>query len=43
MDVADVRATRDAARVVTSLDRPVGEEEDTTLGALLPSDRARAR
>ncbi len=39
MNVADVRATRDAARVVTSLDRPVGEEEGTTLGALLPSDQ----
>ncbi len=38
MDVADVRATREAARVVTSLDRPVGEEEGTTLGALLPSE-----
>ena len=25
------------ARVVTSLDRPVGEEEETSLGALLPS------
>ena len=24
--------------MVTSLDRPVGEEEETTLGALLPSD-----
>jgi RNA polymerase primary sigma factor len=24
---------------VTSLDRPVGEQEDTTLGALLPSDQ----
>jgi RNA polymerase primary sigma factor len=27
-----------ASRVVTSLDRPVGEEEDTSLGSLLPSD-----
>jgi RNA polymerase primary sigma factor len=33
----EVRETRDAARVVTSLDRPVGEEEDTTLGALIQS------
>jgi RNA polymerase primary sigma factor len=39
MDIDEVRATRDAARVVTSLDRPVGEEEGTTLGALLPSDQ----
>jgi RNA polymerase primary sigma factor len=38
LDVREVRETREAARVVTSLDRPVGEEEDTTLGALLPSD-----
>jgi len=27
----------DAPRVATSLDRPVGEEEETTLGALLPA------
>ncbi|HUA72236.1 MAG TPA: sigma-70 family RNA polymerase sigma factor [Solirubrobacteraceae bacterium] len=38
LDVREVRATRDIARVVTSLDRPVGEEQDTTLGALLASD-----
>ncbi len=37
MTVREVRETRDAARVVTSLDRPVGEEEDATLGSLLPS------
>jgi RNA polymerase primary sigma factor len=37
MNVKEVRETREAARVVTSLDRPVGEEEDTTLGALMPS------
>ena len=35
--VKEVRETREAARVVTSLDRPVGEEEDTSLGSLLPS------
>ncbi len=34
----EVRETLDAARVVTSLDRPVGEQEETSLGALLPSD-----
>ena len=39
MDVRDVRDPREAARVVTSLDRPVGEDDDTSLGALLPSDR----
>jgi RNA polymerase primary sigma factor len=38
MDVKDVRDTREAARVVTSLDRPVGEQEETSLGALLPTD-----
>jgi RNA polymerase primary sigma factor len=38
LSVREVRETRDAARVVTSLDRPVGEEDDTTLGALIESD-----
>jgi RNA polymerase primary sigma factor len=38
MSLREVRETREAARVVTSLDRPVGEEEDTTLGSLLASD-----
>ena len=38
LDLREVHATREIARVVTSLDRPVGEEEETTLGALLPSD-----
>ena len=38
LEVREVRASRDIARVVTSLDRPVGEEDDTTLGALLASD-----
>jgi len=37
LSLADVREAREAARVVTSLDRPVGEEEETSLGALLPS------
>jgi RNA polymerase primary sigma factor len=37
LQVAEVHQAREVARVVTSLDRPVGEEEDTTLGALLPS------
>ena len=37
LSVHEVRETRDTARVVTSLDRPVGEEEETSLGALLPS------
>jgi RNA polymerase primary sigma factor len=34
----ELQETRAASRVVTSLDRPVGEEEDTTLGSLLASD-----
>jgi RNA polymerase primary sigma factor len=38
LDLREVRETREAARVVTSLDRPVGEEEDTSLGALLASE-----
>ena len=33
-----VNEVRDAARVLTSLDRPVGEEEETTLGQLFESD-----
>jgi RNA polymerase primary sigma factor len=37
LEVREVREARETARVVTSLDRPVGEEEDTTLGSLLPS------
>jgi RNA polymerase primary sigma factor len=37
LTVEDVREARDTARVVTSLDRPVGEEEDTPFGAMLPS------
>ena len=37
LTVEEVREARDTARVVTSLDRPVGEEEDTPFGALLPS------
>jgi RNA polymerase primary sigma factor len=35
--VQDVHDARETARVVTSLDRPVGEEEETPLGALLAS------
>jgi RNA polymerase primary sigma factor len=37
LDLREIREAREAARVVTSLDRPVGEEEDTTFGSLLPS------
>ena len=37
LTVDDIREVQEAARTVTSLDRPVGEEEDTGLGDLLPS------
>ena len=39
LTLEEVRELHDAARTVTSLDRPVGTEEDTGLGDLLPSDR----
>jgi RNA polymerase primary sigma factor len=38
MSISDLRALRDAARAVTSLDRPLGEGEDAAFGDLLPSD-----
>jgi RNA polymerase primary sigma factor len=38
MSIADLRALRDAARAVTSLDRPLGEGEDAAFGDLLPSE-----
>ena len=34
----ELEETRDAARTVTSLDRPIGEGEDTALGDLFPSE-----
>lgn len=37
LSVGQVQSVRDAARVVTSLDRPVGEGEETTLGAFVPA------
>jgi RNA polymerase primary sigma factor len=37
LSLDEVNEAREAARVVTSIDRPVGEEEETSLGALLPS------
>jgi RNA polymerase primary sigma factor len=36
--VEDIEELRDAARAVTSLDRPIGEEGETAFGDLLPSD-----
>ena len=38
LTVEEVREALGAARVVTSLDRPVGETDETSLGSLLPSD-----
>ncbi|HWD73790.1 MAG TPA: sigma-70 family RNA polymerase sigma factor [Solirubrobacteraceae bacterium] len=40
LKLRDVRNVRSAPRVVTSLDRPIGEAEGTTLGAVLPSETA---
>jgi RNA polymerase primary sigma factor len=37
LTLVELGEARDAARVVTSLDRPVGEEEETSFGSLLPS------
>ena len=34
----ELNALRDAARTVTSLDRPLGEEDDAAFGDLLPSE-----
>lgn len=38
LDIGAIRELREAARVVTSLDRPVGEEDDTPLGTLIASE-----
>ena len=38
MSIHDLRALRDAARAVTSLDRPLGEGEDAAFGDLLASE-----
>jgi RNA polymerase primary sigma factor len=38
VSVEELEALRDAARAVTSLDRPLGEEEDAAFGDLLPSE-----
>ena len=37
ISLQDLNDAREAARVVTSLDRPVGEEEETSFGALIAS------
>ena len=38
ISLRELRETREFSRTVTSLERPVGEEGDTELGQLLPSD-----
>jgi RNA polymerase primary sigma factor len=38
ISLRDLNDAREAARVVTSLDRPVGEEEETSFGALIASE-----
>ena len=38
LPVQQIEEARDTVRAITSLDRPVGEEGDTKLGDLLPSD-----
>jgi RNA polymerase primary sigma factor len=38
LSLADLHALRDAARTVTSLDRPLAEGEDAAFGDLLPCD-----
>ena len=40
LELTVARETLQAARVVTSLDRPIGEEEQTPFGALIASDAA---
>jgi RNA polymerase primary sigma factor len=40
LPLKQVREVREAARAVTSLDRPVGEEGETSFGELVPSDDA---
>jgi RNA polymerase primary sigma factor len=40
LEPSAVQELRDASRVVASLDRPVGEEGDASLGDLLPSEGA---
>ena len=38
MPLAELDRIRDAARTITSVDKPVGDEEETTLGDLLPGE-----
>jgi len=41
LPVNQVREARESARAVTSLDRPIGENEDASLGDLFPSEEPR--
>jgi RNA polymerase primary sigma factor len=38
LTLAELHALRDAAKTVTSLDRPLGEDDEAAFGDLLPSD-----
>jgi RNA polymerase primary sigma factor len=38
ISVDDIEEIRDAARAVTSLDRPIGDEGDASFGDIMPSD-----
>lgn len=38
LSVGDIHALRDAARAVTSLDRPLGDADDAAFGDVLPAD-----
>ena len=40
LELAQVEEIRDLTRVVTSLDRPVGEEDETAFGELIPDERS---
>jgi RNA polymerase primary sigma factor len=40
LTVEEIHEVQDAARTVTSLDKPVGEEEETGLGDLIPSEES---
>jgi RNA polymerase primary sigma factor len=41
LQLNQIRDVRDAARAVTSLDVPLGEDGETTLGGILPSEQPR--
>ena len=39
LPLAEIGRIRDAARTITSVDKPIGDGDDSTLGELLPSDQ----